>query len=116
MGAWRSHDRAVEPPAAASPCNPFPCMHQVWQAAEDLAPVFAQIDRTVAANLKKVQAAFKENRIGPHHFQGSTGYGHGDWGREALDNVREQPPSPHSFTTPVRMLHQLPLSLSHAHT
>jgi hypothetical protein len=25
---------------------------------------------------------------GPHHFQGSTGYGHGDLGREALDEVR----------------------------
>lgn len=34
-----------------------------------------------------MQAAFKANRIGPHHFQGSTGYGHGDLGREALDNV-----------------------------
>ncbi len=60
---------------------------QVWSAAADLAPVFSQIDRTVAANLRKVQKAFRENRIGPHHFQGSTGYGHGDWGREALDNV-----------------------------
>jgi cystathionine beta-lyase family protein involved in aluminum resistance len=37
-----------------------------------------------------VQAAFKRNRIGPHHFQGSTGYGHGDLGREALDNVSMQ--------------------------
>jgi hypothetical protein len=26
-------------------------------------------------------------RIGPHHFLGSTGYGHGDLGREALDQV-----------------------------
>ncbi|KAL6755711.1 putative methionine gamma-lyase [Haematococcus lacustris] len=41
----------------------------------------------MAANLRKVQAAFREQRIGPHHFQGSTGYGHGDWGREALDKV-----------------------------
>ena len=49
--------------------------------------MFAQIDRRVAANLRKVQAAFRDERIGPHHFAGSTGYGHGDLGREALDNV-----------------------------
>ncbi|GFH24813.1 uncharacterized protein HaLaN_22674 [Haematococcus lacustris] len=60
----------------------------VWGAAADLQPtVFASIDRLMAANLRKVQAAFREQRIGPHHFQGSTGYGHGDWGREALDKV-----------------------------
>lgn len=61
---------------------------QVWAAADDLMPIFAEIDRTVAANLRKVQKAFRDNRIGPHHFQGSTGYGHGDWGRESLDKVR----------------------------
>ena len=60
---------------------------QVWSAASDLKPVFDKIDRTVAANTKKVLKAFRDNRIGPHHFQGSTGYGHGDWGRESLDKV-----------------------------
>ncbi|GAX82663.1 hypothetical protein CEUSTIGMA_g10089.t1 [Chlamydomonas eustigma] len=59
----------------------------VWKAASDLSPVFERIDRTTAANTRKVLKAFRDNRIGPHHFQGSTGYGHGDWGRESLDNV-----------------------------
>ncbi len=45
------------------------------------------MDRRVAANLARVQAAFRRARVGPHHFAGSTGYGHGDLGREALDNV-----------------------------
>lgn len=63
------------------------CASQVWEAASDLRPVFDKIDRTVSANTKKVLKAFRDNRIGPHHFQGSTGYGHGDWGRESLDNV-----------------------------
>jgi cystathionine beta-lyase family protein involved in aluminum resistance len=45
------------------------------------------VDRRVAANLARVQAAFRRARVGPHHFAGSTGYGHGDLGREALDNV-----------------------------
>ena len=66
---------------------------QVWEAAGDLRPVFDKIDRTVSANTKKVLKAFRDNRIGPHHFQGSTGYGHGDWGRESLDNV-SSPGSP----------------------
>lgn len=59
----------------------------MWKSAEDLHPVFSQIDKVIAKNVRKVQAAFRKERIGPHHFQGSTGYGHGDWGREALDNV-----------------------------
>lgn len=49
--------------------------------------MFASIDRSICANLARVQRAFRRQRIGPHHFQGSTGYGHGDMGREALDNV-----------------------------
>lgn len=60
---------------------------QVWTCATELQPLFGAIDARVAVNLARVQAAFKQNRIGPHHFQGSTGYGHGDLGREALDNV-----------------------------
>ncbi len=68
---------------------PFVSM-QVWGAAADLqTTVFAPIDRLIAANVRKVQRAFRDNRIGPHHFLGSTGYGHGDWGREALDKVRK---------------------------
>lgn len=59
----------------------------MWGCATDLQPLFGAIDAQVAKNLGRVQAAFKQNRIGPHHFQGSTGYGHGDLGREALDNV-----------------------------
>ncbi|KAF8066226.1 ynbB [Scenedesmus sp. PABB004] len=59
----------------------------VWAAAADLGPLFAAVDRRVAANLARVQAAFRRARVGPHHFAGSTGYGHGDLGREALDTV-----------------------------
>jgi len=41
----------------------------------------------VHANLSRCQRAFRDARVGPHHFAGSTGYGHGDQGREALDSV-----------------------------
>ena len=50
-------------------------------------PQFASIDRLVHANLARVQRAMRRQRIGPHHFGGSTGYGHGDLGRAALDDV-----------------------------
>jgi hypothetical protein len=54
--------------------------------------VFADIDALVGHSLRRVQAAFRRARIGPHHFGGSTGYGHGDMGRAALDQVSSQPP------------------------
>ena len=49
--------------------------------------MFAGIDQLVGSNLRRVQAAMRRARIGPHHFTGSTGYGHGDLGREAFDEV-----------------------------
>lgn len=62
------------------------CM-QVWNAADLLQPVFGSIDRLVATNIKRVQRAFAAAQVGPHHFAGSTGYGHGDLGRDNLDKV-----------------------------
>ena len=61
---------------------------QVQEAATLLqASVFPEIDALVGANIQRVQRAFKKARIGPHHFAGSTGYGHGDLGRAAFDEV-----------------------------
>lgn len=60
----------------------------MWAVAKDLAPLFADIDRLIAANSARVQAAMAAVKLGPHHWAGSTGYGHGDLGREALDEVR----------------------------
>ncbi|EIE20208.1 aluminum resistance [Coccomyxa subellipsoidea C-169] len=63
-------------------------MLYVWDAAADLAPTFSQIDNElVAHNLRRAQAAMRGARLGPHHFSGSTGYGHGDLGRAALDDI-----------------------------
>jgi cystathionine beta-lyase family protein involved in aluminum resistance len=41
----------------------------------------------VGRNLRRVQAAMRAARLGPHHFAGSSGYGHGDLGRAAIDQV-----------------------------
>ena len=35
----------------------------------------------------QVIEAFRDARIGPHHFAGSSGYGRDDIGREALDKL-----------------------------
>ncbi len=60
---------------------------QVWNASSELALDFWDIDLMVSQNLRRVQNAMRNARLGPHHFAGSTGYGHGDLGRSALDEV-----------------------------
>jgi cystathionine beta-lyase family protein involved in aluminum resistance len=55
-----------------------------------LAPIWADLDQTCHFNQKKVLSAFKAHQIGEQHFAGTTGYGHGDLGREALEAVFAQ--------------------------
>ena len=66
---------ALLPPApASSPGSlPAPPLLQVWSAADEVRPLFNDIDRMVYTNLKRVQQAMRRHRIGPHHFSGSTG-------------------------------------------
>ena len=49
-----------------------PCSKQVSQALVDLQPIFAQIDHLVGVNLRRVQAAMRQQRLGPHHFAGKS--------------------------------------------
>jgi cystathionine beta-lyase family protein involved in aluminum resistance len=60
------------------------------QAIADLAPTFTGIDRQVKTNLGKVLQAFRDHRVGAHHFASVSGYGHNDMGREVLDLVYAQ--------------------------
>lgn len=48
---------------------------------------FERIEATEEYNQQKVLAAFAKHRISENHFYGSTGYGYGDIGRDALDAV-----------------------------
>ena len=48
---------------------------------------FARIEAVTEHNQNKVLKAFIDNRIGEQHLVGSTGYGYGDVGREALDKT-----------------------------
>jgi len=56
-------------------------------AEQALSLIFSGIDSQVKENLKRVLTAFRNHRVGSHHFASVTGYGHSDLGREVLDQV-----------------------------
>uniref|UniRef100_A0ACD5V3V9 Uncharacterized protein n=1 Tax=Avena sativa TaxID=4498 RepID=A0ACD5V3V9_AVESA len=74
---------------ARRPCVRASAFHpEVSRAVESLQAEFREVDRALALNSSRVAAAFRHARVAPHHFGGSTGYGHDDaGGREALDSV-----------------------------
>lgn len=56
-------------------------------AEQALSLIFSGIDSQVKENLKRVLTAFRQYRVGAHHFASVSGYGHSDLGREVLDQV-----------------------------
>ena len=54
---------------------------------KEIAPRLDKIQEIVDYNQKKVLDAFIQEKIGQHHFAGTTGYGHDDLGRAALEKV-----------------------------
>ncbi|HIK27451.1 MAG: methionine gamma-lyase family protein [Oscillatoriaceae bacterium SKW80] len=62
-------------------------LDELRKAEEALLPIFYGIDALVKQNLQRVLQAFRNHRVGVHHFAGVTGYGHNDLGRETLDRV-----------------------------
>ncbi len=63
---------------------------QLLEAQKALIQIFSGIDTQVKQNLKRVLEAFRDHKVGAHHFAGVTGYGHDDLGRETLDKVFAQ--------------------------
>lgn len=59
----------------------------VKEVHHELFQIFSGIDTQVKGNLQRVLAAFRNHRVGSHHFAGVTGYGHDDLGRQVLDRV-----------------------------
>ena len=59
----------------------------IKDAENALIPIFSEIDDKVKQNLKKTLVAFRNHRLGVHHFASVTGYGHDDLGRETLDQI-----------------------------
>lgn len=54
---------------------------------KELLPEFEKIDSICLENSMKVLKAFQENRLCEAHFNGSSGYGYGDIGRDAIENI-----------------------------
>jgi len=63
------------------------CALLLKEAEQALSQIFSGIDAQVKENLQRVLLAFRQHRVGVHHFAGVTGYGHDDLGRQALDAV-----------------------------
>ena len=60
------------------------------RAIEAAAPAFARIEAVTEYNQQKVLSAFIDHRVSESHFVPTTGYGYGDRGRDALDEVFAQ--------------------------
>ena len=56
-------------------------------AERELQPQFKKIEDIALFNQEKVLNAFKDNKIALRHFSGTSGYGYGDEGRDALNQV-----------------------------
>jgi len=60
---------------------------QIESLEKELRPIFEKIDKIVDFNQEKILNAFVKEKIGQHHLYGTTGYGHDDLGRDALEKV-----------------------------
>ncbi len=57
------------------------------QAKTDLKEVFDSFEEIAFINTQRVLEQFQKNRVSESMFASSTGYGYGDAGRDALDNI-----------------------------
>ena len=62
----------------------------VSECENELQPIFQKIDEQEYQNSLKVLNAFKELNISESDFNGTTGYGYGDIGRDKIDKVFAQ--------------------------
>lgn len=68
-----------------------PALELLAQRVEkEVCPVFASLETTAEYNQLKVISAFQKNQVSESFFYGSTGYGYGDRGRDALDAIYAQ--------------------------
>ena len=56
-------------------------------AEEKAATAFRRVDEIAEYNQQKVLSAFIRHRVSESHFSATTGYGYGDRGRDALDEI-----------------------------
>lgn len=57
------------------------------KSEEEVKDIFKQIEETALYNQARVLKAFQSVPVTQAHFQKTTGYGHGDMGREAIEKI-----------------------------
>ncbi len=62
-------------------------MHNYWYVEDELKSVFENIDNVCFFNSRKVIDAFWKENVSEQHFNGTTGYGYGDAGRDTIERV-----------------------------
>ncbi len=62
-------------------------MHNYWNVEDELKPVFENIDNVCFFNSRKVIEAFWKENVSEQHFNGTTGYGYGDAGRDTIERI-----------------------------
>lgn len=60
------------------------------ECERELAPIFAEIDKTAFLNTEKVMGIFRENHLSDRHFNPTCGYGYNDDGRDLCDKMFAQ--------------------------
>lgn len=81
----------------------------IEQAEKKCLNQFKEIEEIALKNQQKVLDAFRECKIGLQHFNGSTGYGYGDTGREKLNELFAR-----VFKTPKALISPHIMSGTHA--
>ena len=59
----------------------------VEEGERELADIFRKIDNTSFYNTQKIMEIFAEHRVSTAHFDGTSGYGYDDKGRDTLDRI-----------------------------
>ena len=54
---------------------------------KDLDPIFKEVEEIEEYNSLKVLSAFQKYNLSEMHFNGTTGYGYGDIGRDTIENI-----------------------------
>ena len=54
---------------------------------KDLAPIFKSVEEVEEYNSLKALSAFQKYNLSEMHFNGTTGYGYGDIGRDTIENI-----------------------------
>ena len=59
----------------------------IQEAQEEIASLFGEIEERAEYHQARILQVFATHRIGQRHFAGTSGYGYGDDGRDALDRL-----------------------------